>query len=357
MSFGPQRQNPLGNRVQFPETPLLDPTDEKELLMLNADLERIFNDSQAIQSLCEDYVVKGATSENFSLTYPWDVTYRPADYSGRRQVPINDHALGQLCNRVGVPTSFVKKCIENEEYGLVHENVNTWLDRFGRDLFIREHDNRIRGILSTRYSVLDTPDVLDVLFGSDLPLNDFKVKGYFQSPERFHLRLIEDRPLLKKDDLFPGVQIDSSDVGRSTLRVQFLIFKLVCTNGMVAATNDGIFFQQKHVGITKDEFREGLSTALERYDEVREKVIPVIKAAKNEAILDETDTEEDLLRTIQTYTKFGEEQAKELLNVMEDRGYDSTKWGLANTLTDWAQKYTLERRLDMERLAGRLIAA
>ena len=35
------------------------------------------------------------------------------------------------------------------------------------------------------------------------------------------------------EDLFAGITLDSSDVGRSGLYVRFFIYKQVCTNGLI----------------------------------------------------------------------------------------------------------------------------
>lgn len=223
---------------------------ETEHVISNADIDQIFAESKAITDHCEDYIVKDVKSKNFGFTHPFNVTYLPQD-NIRRQVGISDFAFGQLCNKIGVPVSYMKKCLEQKEYDIVHDNMHMWLDRFNKDLFLREYKNQIRGILSTRYSVLDTPEVLDVLFNGDMALSDFNVKGCHISSERFHLRITENQQLIEKDDLFAGVQVDSSDVGRSQLRVQFLIYKLVCTNGLATSTDNSIFFQQKHIGITQ----------------------------------------------------------------------------------------------------------
>lgn len=41
---------------------------------------------------------------------------------------------------------------------------------------------------------------------------------------------------------------------------------------------------------------------------------------------------------------------------MKDR-YDMSRWGLINGITEVAQDFTLERRLELERMAGNLLVA
>ena len=37
--------------------------------------------------------------------------------------------------------------------------------------------------------------------------------------------------------------------------------------------------------------------------------------------------------------------------------YDMSRWGLINGITELAQDFTLERRLELERMAGNLLVA
>ena len=51
-----------------------------------------------------------------------------------------------------------------------------------------------------------------------------------------------------------------------------------------------------------------------------------------------------------------EENANKVIYLMKDR-YDMSRWGLINGITEVAQDFTLERRLELERMAGNLLVA
>ena len=175
------------------------------------------------------------------------------------------HSLSQLCNKIGVPIRYVDKCIDSGRVDLAAENINSWIDDFGKNLFIREYKNTIRGVLSDRYSTLDTPHIMDAV-NDVLNFDEYQIKGYTLSPERFHARIIQREMMnIDGEDLFAGIQIDSSDVGRSILTVKFMIWKQVCTNGLCISRGGGVLFQQKHIGIDalefRDEFRKSLSNS------------------------------------------------------------------------------------------------
>ena len=327
-----------------------------EVLEAGGTIEGLFEASRAIQRECADYIVRNATLRNVEMAHPCDLSYRP-EGGARRTAPMGAHAFGQLCARIGVPAQYMRKCLQEGEHSCAVENMNTWLARHKKDLLVRECAGAVRGVLSSRYSPLDAPDVLDAVFDEGLPFGGFELRGSHVSPERLHFRLTEPRGMFEKDDLFAGISVDSSDVGRSQLLVQFFVFKLVCTNGMTSVADGGVLYGQRHVGVTKDDFRRGLAAALGRFEEYRESAIERIARAKARPVFDEGDSEEGKLRGIGAAANVGESRARAMLGVMEARGYGASLWGVANAMTELAQGRSLEGRLELERDAGLLVAA
>jgi hypothetical protein len=322
-----------------------------------------FNDlvtkAQGIQSKCIDYNITNANDHNVrhdssSLKF----IYKP-DNDELRSVGATPHALSQFCNKIGVPTRYMDKCIQSGRLELASDNINSWLEDYNKNLFIREYDNKMRGVLSDRYSVLDTPDILDSVLGNVIEDNQYKVKGYFLTPERFHARLIQREPMkVAGEDLFAGIQIDSSDVGRSILTAKFFIYKQVCTNGLVVSKGGGMLFQQKHVGITKDEFFNGFNNSMSSIPILIENAETVIGTALNEktyeSVFHNQKEMDNLVNSLKIKTKLSDEGVTKVIDTMEST-YAPTKWGLINAITQVAQDYTLERRLELESIAGDLL--
>ena len=271
---------------------------------------------------------------------------------------LSKHAFSQLCTKIGVPIRYMNKCIESGMIDLVESNINEWLKPYNKPLFIREHSNKIRGILSDRYQVLDTHDILDVItsvFDSD----DITVKGYYISPERFHLRLTQSKMLdIPGEDLFAGFQIDSSDVGRSALEVKFLLYKQVCPNGVCIVKNRGLLFSQRHIGISKEEFREGLQNSIYSFESLIPLVTDMVKYNSSNKVSVETETDkENLFKMISGYSSvvIPKDFCDRVVDLMSER-YSNTVWGLVNSITEASQVYTLERRIYMEQIAGNILS-
>lgn len=317
--------------------------------------------SREIADESNDFNVIKANPHNVRLNDNAGLTF--IDSTGAMQsFSISRFALGQLGTKIGVPARYLEKCVSTGRIELAQENVNSWLEGYNKDLFIREYQGGIRGILSSKYSVCDSHEILEVIDDA-VDLSTYKVKGQYLSAERLHVRLVSREMLpIDGEDLFAGLFIDSSDVGRSVLTVSFGIYKQVCTNGLVVSRAGGVLFQQKHIGITSEEFHSGLVASLTNVDTLTEHAVEWVKLAQtkkcwgyNVNSLSQEEMDEFVAR-IRSQTQLPEEGAKKVIDLMQTR-YGGTRWGLINGLTEVAQDYTLERRLDIERIAGNMLVA
>lgn len=274
-----------------------------------------------------------------------------------RTTGISHYALSQLATKLGIPMRYIDNCIHKEMYGLVEDNFHSWLKYYNGKLFIRQYKDSIRGILTDRYSCLDTEDILCVL-DDYLDMDKYTIKGSFLNEERLHLRFVSNEKLpVPNEDLFAGIFIDSSDVGRSVLSVNFGIYKQVCTNGLIVAKNKGVLFQQKHIGITPDEFKKGFIAAISKVDVLAENAVELVKECKGKKILLSSQQEiDDFIKRIKDTTSISQTAAMKVIDLMQNR-YGSTKWGMINGLTEVAQDYTLERRIELEKIAGNILIA
>lgn len=313
-----------------------------------------------------DYMVRKANSNNFRFNENAGITFIPEDpfedyMVGVQSLPISRFALGQLGTKIGVPVRYLEKCINSGRIDLAQDNVNSWLEDYNKDLFIREHNGSIRGVLSNKYSVCDSHEILKVVADA-VDLRNYKVKGSYLNEERLHVRLISKEMLpIDGEDLFAGLFIDSSDVGRSILTVRFGIYKQVCTNGLVIARANSTLFEQKHIGISADEFHQGLVASLSRVDELTEYAIGSIERTRERYNHWSADSEyeddiKEFINHIRQQTNLSQEGASKVIDLMKTK-YEDTRWGLINSITEVAQDYTLERRLELEKIAGSMLVA
>ena len=339
--------------------------DTRELLTLPIPKKRIsfddlYKDSLAIQSLCTDYNVSNVSYKNMMMdANVGGLVYKPDNSPAFNHSAMSRYAMSQLCNKLGIPIRYLERCIDNGMIELAAENVNEWLSDYNKNLFIREYAGRIRGVLSDRYMTLDTPNIMEVI-SSVVDSSQYSTKGYFLSPERFHARIVQNNMMnIAGEDLFAGIQIDSSDVGRSTLQVRFMIFKQICTNGLTISKGGGVLFEQRHIGISIDEFYSNFKESMSRIPILMENASELIEEARsdngkfNVAHFDESQMK-DFVERMKLKTRLSDESMSKVISMMTEK-YSPTRWGLINSLTEVAQDFTLERRVELEKIAGDLL--
>lgn len=309
-----------------------------EAIVIDRDFDMLKAEAQRIQSLTADYTVEAKSlymDDDLNIIFD------------NMRMPMSAFASSGLCGKLKVPTVYFNRCAaENPQ--LAATNINSWLTHDSRDLMLRTYDGRIRGCLSASYSKFDAPDLLTAL-DEALGMDNYKLKGSFINEERLHIRMVEKEMLpINGEDLFAGITIDSSDIGRSGLYVQFFIYKQVCTNGLIVPRSSGRLFRQKHIGISSEEFREDLLDGLTKFDEIKENTVEMIKRNK------EIPTGEEILDEIREKTKLTEDVVEEVIHLV-DSSYDRSRWGIINGITEIAQNYSLERRLQLEAIAGEML--
>ena len=307
-------------------------------------LSDLFNKSNIIQKNCTDW--EDVPMSEIELNNKLHIVGK----NGDNEVGLTPYAFSQLCTKLGIPTQYMKKCIEAGFTPLVMDNINNWLDNFGhKKLLIRKYGDVVRGILSDKYSICDTPEILSAIEQSGI-LGSMDLKSYVINPSRFHARFVGDKMKVVGEDLFAGIQIDSSDVGRSKLDIKFLVYKQVCTNGLVLPKEAGTVYEQKHIGIESAKMVDTLKESFNNFSLKVNDATSLIDRARDVKIRDT----ESIFGMVKNGTKVGEDAVKDIFTVASEH-YDMSVWGIVNAITEVSQKYTLEHRIVMERYAGVLL--
>lgn len=313
-----------------------------EFINTTQSFDNLLEKANAIQARCEDFKVAAG-----SITMGQDMHM----LFGDKNIVMSDFARGELCGKLSIPSRYITRCIESNNTMLAAENMNYWLQNDKRNLLIRNYDGACRGVLSGSYSAYDAPEILTTLAEVFDPAT-FVLKGSFINEERLHLRMIDKNLLdIEDEDLYAGITLDSSDIGRSGLSVKFFIWKQVCTNGLVIAKSAAKMFRQKHIGITHDDFAEGLQGGLKKFDDLKEKIAESIRETSK--IPADKDLE-SLIEEIKNTTNLSDQAAEKVVELMEVK-YAPTRWGLINGITEVAQDFTLETRLRLEEIAGNML--
>lgn len=321
----------------------------------NCNANTILQTSKQIVDGWQDFRVNNERKINFRIDDNMQFIYTPVD-GKERQVDISEFAFSQLCTRLGVPASYVKKCFENGKIHLALQNFHAWAGDMNKNILVREHKGIVRAILSEGYKSFDSYKVIKTL-NNVVDDKIYKPSQVFLSTDRLHMRYVNYEPLPIDNDgspLYAGFTVDSSDVGRGSLNMKFFIYRSVCTNGMVVSKLGGTLFRQNHIGsaITGGKM-ELFNRALINIDHISKNATKIIKDSKQTYLKDYEL--EMYLEKARRELKLSEKSQEKLVSLINNT-YDRTKWGFINSITELAQQFTLDTRINFETFAGELFA-
>lgn len=288
---------------------------------------------------------------NFKLTDDMQLQYKTTE-GELRTSDITQFAFSQLCTRLGIPASYVKKCVDSGKNDLAIDNFRIWANDCDKTFLIREQDGVIRAVLSDSYKSFDSHKVMRTLQNT-VDRGQYKANGAFLSADRLHVRFVSREPMNVKNETSPiysGFTVTSSDVGRGSLSMYYFLYRQICDNGMTVTDKRGTLFRQTHIGTAMTSGKlELFNRAFMNMDYLNDMALENIylnqekklNAFEVQMYLDKTRRE----------LKLSEKAQEDLLDIISAR-YDYTSWGVLNGITELAQRYTLDTRIDFETFAG-----
>ncbi len=295
-------------------------------------------------------------------------------------------ATSQLCQRLGIPAPYFKRCPPR----LRDVQFNHWVQHALRDgdggdadealppeeedgplvirrpngmetqpepserWLLRAKGDALRGVLSARYARLDNDCLLDCL-ARVLPPG-FAVDWFSLNDESLHLRLVDTRTprqVLPGDDLMVGLHVGNSEVGRRAVTVDALVYRLVCQNGLIRLVKGKSLMHRRHLYLSAPRFQEVLQGAVVGALDAAAGFLDQLQAATRTPVPDVASVLETLGRQEALSRNFLEAVAESLK--AEPASQQDTVWGLVNGLTQAAQRLPADERYGVEALAGRLI--
>lgn len=292
-------------------------------------------------------------------------------------LPLTNWAHSQLAGYTDIPKAYYDR-IRAENPVLLARNVNHGLSQQKQNdaRMIRTIDGQVRAVLSSRYRRLDCYDLAEQTLPTLID-KGMQVVSSELTERRFFLKALSPKLTteVKKGDVVQyGLVISSSDVGAGSVRVEPLIYRLVCANGMISNTA----IRKFHVGknqaeedvaelfsdSTKDltdaafwaQVRDVVLGSMR--PEVFEREVDRLRVAANEEIKNF-----DLPRVVELTMKAtgvtGEEKQQSILAALAsgNEGAGLTRWGLINSFTRaaHADHVDYESSIELERAAGKIL--
>jgi hypothetical protein len=350
----------------------------KSLTQLAAELEKIKADAKDYSVPTNRLEMNDSGNLNFESATKYDADGQPTK-ADTTNLKLNDWSSGQVSAYTDIPRAYFNR-LQSENPALLAKNVNHGFQKNaavdGERRMLRVYDGKVRGFLSSKYRRLDSYDLLN----ETLPVmleNSFEVKSSELTEKRLYVKAVTPKlqaDIKVGDAVQFGLVLSNSDVGAGSLRVEPLIFRLVCSNGAIMSTA----FKKYHIGRNQggDDVEELLSDKTRAlgdaafYAAVRDILLSSMKPEMFEREVNKMRdaaqrkiSNPDLEKVVElsmTATKIGGESIKKnilqaLASGNENAGL--TQWGLANSFTRAAQADGINYELatELEKAGGQII--
>lgn len=310
--------------------------------------------SREIKDKWQNDIVINENGVNFSLDKDLRFHYL-TDYGKKKEADITQFAFSQLCARMGVPANYIKKCFTTGKEELALQNFRAWAQEADGNLMVRENDGVVRAVLSDSYAPFDSYQVLRALKYT-VDMKRWIPTQVHLSEDRLVVRFVDFTPLPVNDGspLYIGFTVSSSDVGRGSLNIKMMVYRSVCTNGMLISDMGGTLYRQHHIGQAMTESKlQVFNKIFDGLDVTAKAIVSNIDNCRRQQLKDYEMTM--LIEKAKREMKLSEKSVDKLKELI-DTTYEPTRWGLINGVTELAQDFTLETRLDMENWAGSFFA-
>lgn len=285
---------------------------------------------------------------------------------------VSDVAHRQIADRLGVPFKYYDR-MRLEYPALLDQNINGWLQKQPEKRMLRTLDGRLRAFLSDRYRRLDNLELVDHVLPVIAQMKGCSIESCDITETHLYMKVINKTmkaELTPGDVVQAGFVISNSEIGLGALKVEPLVYRLVCRNGMISKD---LAHKKYHAGRQV----EDTDAAYELYsDETLAaddkayflKVQDIVSAAVDEARFSLTvdkmrasmnvPTGDNPVKTVEVlgdkYILNKTERATILRHFIMSNDY--TAFGLVNAVTRCSQDIPdYNRATELERLGGTLL--
>ncbi|MBQ9750583.1 MAG: DUF932 domain-containing protein, partial [Clostridia bacterium] len=164
---------------------------------------------------------------------------------------INDIAHSQIGQHLEIPARYYER-MRTESPELLSQNINHWLhNRAPERRMLRTLDGNLRAFLSAKYRRIDNMEIAETVLPIISRMEGATVESCQITEQKMYIKVVNPRittEVRKGDIVQAGIVISNSEVGMGSVSISPLIYRLVCSNGMIAAQQ----VRKNHVGRLND---------------------------------------------------------------------------------------------------------
>jgi len=266
---------------------------------------------------------------------------------------VNAIAHRQIGTHLKIPAAYYDKMLE-EYPELLAQNVNAWFQREPAVRMVRTIDGTARAFLSNRYRRIDNLDIAGIVLPVLQEMEGMHFESCQLTDSRMYIKVVNKRleaEVVPGDIVQSGVIISNSEVGLGSVNIQPLVYRLVCSNGMVVndaqtrrthigrvneADENFQLFSQETLAADDHAFAMKIKdTVMAAVDETRfTRVVGMMREATT-VQMNTTDIPSVVRLASKDFNITEEESTGVLQRLIE--GKDLTLYGLSNAVTRFSQ--------------------
>jgi len=286
---------------------------------------------------------------------------------------INKVAHEQIGARLGIPKPYYDRMLSDAP-SLLETNINHWFRNKPEKRMLRLLDGNVRAFLSNRYRRIDNYDLMEVVLPKVQEMN-CEIQSCELTERRLYLKATTARvegEVQKNDIVQAGLVVSNSEVGLGSVRVEPMIYRLACLNGLILKDRG---MKKYHIGRGVD-LQEGEGASEFYRDETMEaddkafflKVRDIVAGVLTREIFDgilvdlrranEREITGSIEGAVEVITKRHSLTQGESEGILKHliQGGDLSQYGIANAVTRMSQDVDdYDRATDMEKLGGQII--
>lgn len=285
---------------------------------------------------------------------------------------VSEVAHRQIAERLNIPYKYYER-MRLDYPELLDTNINGWLARTPEKRMLRTLDGKLRAFLSARYRRLDNLELVEHVLPVLAEMKGCDIVSCDVTETHLYLKIINKAlktEVVPGDVVQAGFVISNSEIGLGALKVEPLVYRLICKNGMISKDySHKKYHTGRQVDDTDNAYELYSDATLEADDKAYFlKVQDIVKAAVDETkfalIVDklrasmEIPTANNPVETVEIlgdrYLLNKNERGSILRNFI--MGNDLSHYGLVNAVTRASQDIEdYNRATELERIGGVLL--
>ncbi len=290
--------------------------------------------------------------------------------------PLTDHAHGQIAERVGIPKRYYDR-MRADAPDLLAGNVNHWFRERPERRMVRTLDGKARAFLSDRYHRIDNERIAEAVLPVLLEGGGHgAVVSCCVTDSKLYLQALFPRlegEVRRGDPVQGGVIISNGEIGDGALDVRPMIYRLCCTNGMIAGqVAEDARLRRNHVGrrveigedysVYSDETLKADDRALSL--KIRDSIRAIARPELFDRILSEmrdAARQQPVSNPIAAVAELGKTYSmaqgeRDSILTRLIRNADYSKWGMVNAITELANEHpSYDRAVELQTMGGRVL--